>query len=445
MLRRVFLVACPLALAVVLWFHPPGGDDIYEGVRDDVDAWLVVHTVFLFFIPLIAFAAYLLLTGLTSRSATVSRASLVLFLVFYTAYEVTVGLVVGLLVDYANGLPAAEQVVVADAIQDYSYNWIVGDPMSVALALGLLGWVVAMIAAAIALRRAGVGWTATVLVGLTAVFAIHPPPVGPAGLVCFAVAAVLVERWRARSVEKPLYRPTRGGRRGCPLVARSFGPVFERDSRRATWYETPVPRGARMARVAWSVTVEAPVRAVYDTWTQFEEFPSFMTGVERVEQLDDTHLRWHVDIAGRRASFDAEVTEQIPDARVAWKSLTEPSHSGAVDFHRLDDEVTEIDVMMDVSEEALPGESAGGDSVASRRFEQVVKADLVRFKHLVESSEPASGWRGEVRPEGSGESASIVERVMSSSRMPSIRRLAYVLAGTAVLVAILGLVFRAAR
>ena len=198
LLRRVFLVVTPLALAVVLWFHPPGGDDIYDGVRDDVDAWLVVHTVFLFFIPLIAFAAYLLLTDLTSRSATVSRASLVLFLVFYTAYEVTVGLVVGLLVDYANGLPAAEQAVVADAIQDYSYNWIVGDPMSVALALGLLGWVVAMIAAAIALRRAGVGWTATVLVGLTAVFAIHPPPVGPAGLVCFAVAAILVERWRAR-------------------------------------------------------------------------------------------------------------------------------------------------------------------------------------------------------------------------------------------------------
>ena len=165
-----------------------------------------------------------------------------------------------------------------------------------------------------------------------------------------------------------------------------------------------------MTRVAWSVTVEAPVKAVYDAWTQFEEFPSFMTGVERVEQLDDRHLRWHVDIAGRRASFDAEVTEQIPDARVAWKSLTEPSHSGAVDFHRLDDEVTEIDVMMDVSEEALPGESAGGDSVASRRFEQVVKADLVRFKHLVESSEPASGWRGEVRPEGSGESPSIAEQ-----------------------------------
>jgi hypothetical protein len=199
LLRRVFLVATPLALAVVLWFHPPGGevDAVYEGVRDDVGAWIFVHTVFLLFIPLMAFAAWLLLNGLHGRAATVSRIALVFFLVFYTAYEVTIGLGTGVLVDYANGLPAAEQAAVADAIQHLNGNDVLGDPISVALVAGVLGWAVAMVAAAVAIRRAGAGWPATALLGLSALFAIHPPPVGPAALVCFAAAAVLIERWRA--------------------------------------------------------------------------------------------------------------------------------------------------------------------------------------------------------------------------------------------------------
>ena len=203
LLRRLFLVAMPLTLAVVLWFHPPGGSNVYEGVRDDVDAWSFVHTVFLLFIPLTAIATYLLLSGLASRAATVSRSALIFFLVFYTAYEVTVGLGTGVLVEYANGLPAAEQAAVADAIQHYNGNAILGDPVSVSLILGLLGWVVAMIAAAVALRRAGAGWPATVLVGVASLFAVHPPPIGPVALVCFAAAAALIERGRAREA-RPL-------------------------------------------------------------------------------------------------------------------------------------------------------------------------------------------------------------------------------------------------
>jgi hypothetical protein len=200
-LRRVFLVATPLALAVALWWHPAGGTDVYEDVRDDVGAWLFVHTTFLFFIPLLGIATYLLLRGLESRAATLSRVALVFFLVFYTAYEVTVGLGSGVLVDYANGLPPAEQAAVADAIRDYNENDILGDPVSVSLVLGFFGWVVAMLAAAVAFRRAGAGWPVTVLVGLAALFAIHPPPVGPIGLACFAAAAVLIERARARDAK----------------------------------------------------------------------------------------------------------------------------------------------------------------------------------------------------------------------------------------------------
>jgi hypothetical protein len=188
----------PLTLAVVLVWHPPGGEDVYEGVRHDVGAWMFVHTVFLFFIPLMAFAAYLLLNGLESRAATVSRVALVVFLTFYTAYEVTVGLGTGILVDYANGRPAAEQTAVADAIQHYNGNALLADPISVSLVAGVFGWVVAMVAAAVAYRRAGAGWPVTILLGFAALFAVHPPPIGPIGLACFAAAAVLIERARAR-------------------------------------------------------------------------------------------------------------------------------------------------------------------------------------------------------------------------------------------------------
>jgi hypothetical protein len=209
-LLQGFLVLTPLALAAVLWFHPAGstgGDDIYAGVREDVDDWLFVHTGFLLATPLLALGAYLLLRGLTSTAATASRVALVFFLCFYTAYEVTVGLGTGVLVDYANGLPPSEQAAVAGAIDHFNHNDVLGDPVSVSLVLGFFGWVVAMLAAAVAFKRAGAGWPVTILVGLSAFVAIHPPPVGPVGLVCFAAAAVLIERWRARGARAVPDRP----------------------------------------------------------------------------------------------------------------------------------------------------------------------------------------------------------------------------------------------
>lgn len=116
-LRRFLLVGPPLALAVALWWHPAGGEDVYAGVRDDVDAWLFVHTAFLLATPLLGIAVFVLLRGLEGGAALVSRVALVFFLVFYTAYESNVGICTAVLVDYANGLPAAEQAVVAGAIQ----------------------------------------------------------------------------------------------------------------------------------------------------------------------------------------------------------------------------------------------------------------------------------------------------------------------------------------
>jgi hypothetical protein len=209
LLRRLFLVTTPLALAVVLWWHPAGGDNVYEGVRDDVGAWLFVHTVFLLFIPLLGLATYLLLNGLRGWASAVSRVALIVFLVFYTAYEATVGVATGILVDHANGLPAGEQGVVADAIQDLNRNPILADP-SISLVLGGVGWIVAMVAAAIAFRRAGAGWPVPLVLGFASLFAIHPPPIGPFGLVCFAAAAVLVERAKARHAKAVVIPPAPG-------------------------------------------------------------------------------------------------------------------------------------------------------------------------------------------------------------------------------------------
>ena len=199
-LRRSLLVGPPLALAVALWWHPAGGEDVYAGVRDDVDAWLFVHTAFLLATPLLGIAGFVLLRGLEGRAALVSRVALVFFLVFYTAYESNVGIGTAVLVDYANGLPAAEQAVVAGAIQDYNRNALITDP-SLSMVAGALGWVTAMVAAAVAFRRAGAGWPLTLLIGFAALFAIHPPPLGPVGLVCFATAAVLSERFRSRGAD----------------------------------------------------------------------------------------------------------------------------------------------------------------------------------------------------------------------------------------------------
>jgi hypothetical protein len=208
-LRRLFLVAVPIGLAVALWWHPPGGTEIYADVKDDVDDWIFVHTSLLLLTPLLGIAAFLLLRGIEGRAAALSRIALAFFLVFYTAYEVTVGLGTGVLVDYANGLAPADQIVVADAIQHYNGNAILADP-SISLVLGFLGWVVAMLAAAVAFRQSGASWPITLLVGLAALFAIHPPPVGPLGLACFGVAAVLIERWRARDTHEAPIPATSG-------------------------------------------------------------------------------------------------------------------------------------------------------------------------------------------------------------------------------------------
>jgi hypothetical protein len=193
LLRPAFMAVPPLVLAGVLLMHPNDeADTVYESVKPVVDDWILVHVVLLLMLPLLALAAFMLLEGLTGRAATVARVAVVFFAVIYTAWEVMVGLSTGILTDYANGLPGAEQAAVAGAIQDFNEHWVT----QVALVIGFCGWIVAMVATAIAARGAGARWPAVALLALAAAFVIHPPPVGPIALVCFAAGALLVERAR---------------------------------------------------------------------------------------------------------------------------------------------------------------------------------------------------------------------------------------------------------
>jgi uncharacterized membrane protein len=154
-----------------------------------------------------------------------------------------------------------------------------------------------------------------------------------------------------------------------------------------------------VASIEQSIEVQAPLRAVYDQWTQFEEFPEFMEGVAEVRQLDDTHLHWVAEIGGSRREWDAEITEQKPDERVAWKNTDGKDNAGVVTFHRLSDQATKVMVQLDFVPEGVKEKLGNALGVPERR----VKDDLERFKELIESRGQASGsWRGEVdRPDQS--------------------------------------------
>jgi uncharacterized membrane protein len=152
-----------------------------------------------------------------------------------------------------------------------------------------------------------------------------------------------------------------------------------------------------MTTAKGSVDVKTYVTAAYNQWTQFEDFPKFMDGVEEVTQVGDRHLHWRVKIAGVEREFDATITEQVPDTRIAWKADGETKHAGVVDFHKLDMETTRVDLQLDMEPEGLAETVGDKLGVIERR----VKKDLERFKELVEAQpHPTGAWRGEVPREG---------------------------------------------
>ena len=148
-----------------------------------------------------------------------------------------------------------------------------------------------------------------------------------------------------------------------------------------------------MSTIEQSIEVNLPVRPVYNQWTQFEDFPQFMEGVEKVRQLDDTRLEWAAEIAGQRREWEAKVTEQTPDERVAWASVGGTGHAGVVTFHRIDDNTTKVMLQMEFQPEGLVEQA--GDKLGIVRSR--VKGDLERFKSFIESRGQETGaWRGEV-------------------------------------------------
>jgi len=150
-----------------------------------------------------------------------------------------------------------------------------------------------------------------------------------------------------------------------------------------------------MSSIVKAVDVEVPVRTAYDQWTQFEEFPRFMDGVERVEQLDAENLRWRAQVGGKTVEWTARITEQIPDKRIAWTSTSGARNAGVVTFHRLSDERSRVALQIDYEPEGFVEKAGDLLGVMESRAE----GDLGRFKDFIEKrGEETGAWRGRISP-----------------------------------------------
>lgn len=139
--------------------------------------------------------------------------------------------------------------------------------------------------------------------------------------------------------------------------------------------------------------VNVPVTTAYNQWTQFEEFPRFMNNVKEVRQLDDTHLHWRADMAFKEKEWDAEITQQIPDKRIAWRSTSGPHNAGEVSFHPISGSKTRIVLKMEYDPESF--EEKVGDALGAVRL--MAKGNLKRFKQMIEERGVETGaWRGKV-------------------------------------------------
>jgi uncharacterized membrane protein len=150
-----------------------------------------------------------------------------------------------------------------------------------------------------------------------------------------------------------------------------------------------------MPTIEDSIEVQVPVQQAYNQWTQFEEFPKFMEGIQSVQQLDDTHVQWVAEIRGESRQWTTEITEQQPDEKIAWKTIDgEVKNDGVVTFEQVGDRQTRVNVQMDV-EGASTAENIGGDLLGIVKGQ--VHGDLERFKQVIENRDQETGaWRGAV-------------------------------------------------
>jgi uncharacterized membrane protein len=148
-----------------------------------------------------------------------------------------------------------------------------------------------------------------------------------------------------------------------------------------------------MSVTEYSIEVDVPVRTAYNQWTQFEDFPHFMEGVEKVIQIDDTAIHWVAEIAGQHREWDAKITEQKPDERIAWTNVDGARNAGVVTFHYLDENRSRVMLQMEFEPEGFKEQAADVLGIVSRR----VKGDLEKFKEFIEERGRETGaWRGQV-------------------------------------------------
>jgi uncharacterized membrane protein len=149
-----------------------------------------------------------------------------------------------------------------------------------------------------------------------------------------------------------------------------------------------------MSIIEKSIELDVPARTAYNQWTQFEEFPRFMEGVREVKQLNDKRLHWRADIGGKEKEWDAEITEQSPDERIAWRSRMGTMNGGVVTFHRLSDSRSKVMLQMEYDPKGFVENVGDAVGVVSAR----VQGDLKRFKEFIERRGQETGaWRGEIR------------------------------------------------
>ena len=148
-----------------------------------------------------------------------------------------------------------------------------------------------------------------------------------------------------------------------------------------------------MASTTKSVDVNVPVHVAYNQWTQMETFPQFMEGVMEVRQLDDTHMHWVAEVGGKRQEWDAVITEQVPDQRIAWTATGGDYNAGVVTFHYLDPNSCRVTLQLDYDPQGMLENAGSALGFMGRRIQD----DLDHFKEFIESRQQATGaWRGEV-------------------------------------------------
>ena len=210
-IRRVILFATPLMTLILLLLHPlpdPAQMAAADQVRDldwyllmapIADGFLLVHVLFSLALALLASSVFLLLEGLGGIAAGLSRACAFFFGVSYIVYETIIGTVTAMLVRGARALPPGEQAVIGGAIQRNFTDPLLGDLPSVVSLVAWVGWVLAVVLAAVALRRSGKPLAHCVLLGLSSIFFSHASMLGPLGMLFFLLAVVSMERAGSRA------------------------------------------------------------------------------------------------------------------------------------------------------------------------------------------------------------------------------------------------------